>query len=80
MGIIPLQFQEGQNADNLGLNGTETFSLKLKEGKIKIGELIDVTTSTGKKFKVKARLDTEPEIQYFQEGGILHYVLRKLLK
>ena len=62
------------------MTGTETFSFKLKEGKLKIGEEIEVTTNTGKKFKVKARLDTEPEIGYFQEGGILHYVLRKLLK
>lgn len=80
MGVLPLQFLPGQNADNIGLNGKETFSFKLNEGNMKVGQEVEITTDSGKKFKVKARLDTEPEIQYFQNGGILHYVLRKLMK
>jgi len=40
---------------------------------------LDVTTDTGKKFKVKARLDTEPEIEYYRSGGILIYVMKKLM-
>ena len=80
MGVLPLQFLQGQNADNLGLTGKEQFSFSTNQGNLKVGQEIEVTTDTGKKFKVKARLDTEPEIQYFQNGGILHYVLRKLMK
>jgi len=78
MGIIPLQFKDGESADSLGLTGEETFSINLNGGDIKTGEEIEVKTSTGKGFKVKARLDTDPEIAYFKNGGILHYVLRKL--
>jgi aconitate hydratase len=62
MGIIPFQFLKGQNADNLGLTGSETFSFGFDSKSIKVGEEVEVTTSSGKKFKVKARLDTEPEI------------------
>lgn len=80
MGIVPLQFKSGQNADNLGLTGKETFSIDFKEGNLKVGQDIDVTTSTGKKFTAKVRIDTEPELAYIRNGGILHYVLRKLMK
>ncbi len=45
-----------------------------------MGQELEVTTNTGKKFKTKVRLDTEPEVQYYQNGGILHYVLRKIMK
>lgn len=41
--------------------------------------MVDVKTDTGKEFKVKLRLDTDVEIEYFRNGGILHYVLRKLI-
>jgi aconitate hydratase len=52
----------------------------LKGGNLNVGQDIEVTASTGKKFIAKVRLDTEPEKQYYQNGGILHYVLRKLMK
>lgn len=80
MGILPLQFKKGENADSLGLDGSETFSLELNEGNLKVGQEIEVTTNTGKKFNVIVRIDTDPELQYFKNGGILHYVLRKLMK
>ena len=80
MGVLPLQFKEGQSADSLGLTGKETFSIDLKGGNLNVGQDIEVTASTGKKFIAKVRLDTEPEKQYYQNGGILHYVLRKLMK
>lgn len=80
MGILPTEFVNGENADSLGLNGKETFSLNLKEGNLKVNEVIQVTTSTGKSFNVKIRLDTDVEIAYYQNGGILQYVLRKLVK
>ena len=80
MGVLPLQFLPGQNAESLGLTGKETFDIPTNGGKLKVGQPLDVTTSTGKKFQVKVRIDTEPEPAYFQNGGILHYVLRKLMK
>jgi aconitate hydratase len=79
MGILPLQFKAGESADSHGLNGTETFSIDLQGGNLKVGQDVQVTTSTGKKFTVTCRLDTEPEIEYLKNGGILHYVLRKLM-
>jgi len=78
MGILPLQFKDGENADKLGLTGHERFSLNLQGGNLKVGQEIEVTTDKGKKFKAVVRLDTDPEIEYFKNGGILQYVLRKL--
>lgn len=49
-------------------------------GNLKVGQPLEVTTNTGKKFTVKVRIDTEPELAYYKNGGILHYVLRKLMK
>jgi aconitate hydratase len=79
MGILPMQFKAGESADSLGLDGSETFNIDLKGGNLSVGQDIEVTTSTGKKFNVVCRLDTEPEIEYLKNGGILHYVLRKLM-
>ena len=79
MGILPLEFVEGQNADSLGLTGQETFSINLNSGDMKVNEPLTVTTNKGKSFKVKSRIDTEIEIEYFRNGGILHYVLRKMI-
>jgi aconitate hydratase len=78
MGILPLQFKNGQSSDTLGLNGTETFNIDLQGGNLSVGQDVTVTTNTGKSFTVTCRLDTEPEIEYLKNGGILHYVLRKL--
>lgn len=80
MGVLPLQFLPGQSAESLGLTGKETFDIKTNGGKLKVGQEIEVTTNTGKKFTAKVRIDTEPELAYYQNGGILHYVLRKLMK
>ncbi|EPT27170.1 aconitate hydratase ACN/IRP [Toxoplasma gondii ME49] len=80
MGILPLQFQEGQNAESLGLTGKEQFNISLNKGEIIPGSLMTVKTSDGKAFDVRCRIDTELEVKYFQNGGILHYVLRNLTK
>ena len=80
MGVLPLQFQPGQNADNLGLTGKETFNISVNGDTLKVGQTVEVTTDSGKKFNAKLRIDTEPEIAYYKNGGILHYVLRKLMK
>jgi|TARA_B110000305_G_C18892764_1_gene382659 aconitate hydratase len=79
MGILPMQFKDGESADSLGLDGTETFSIKMQGGNLKVAQDITVTASTGKTFTVTCRLDTEPEIEYLKNGGILNYVLRKLM-
>jgi aconitate hydratase len=50
MGVLPLQFLPGQNAESLGLTGKETFDIPTNGGKLKVGEIVNVTTNTGKKF------------------------------
>lgn len=80
MGILPCQFQEGENAETLGLTGKEQFSISLNGGDLRTQQDIEVTVNDGRKFMVRSRLDTEVEIEYFRNGGILHYVLRRLNK
>lgn len=79
MGILPLQFKAGENADSLGIKGNETFTISTPD-EIVLGQDATVTSSTGVSFSAKIRLDTQPEITYFKNGGILPYVLRKLLQ
>ena len=80
MGILPLQFHAGQSAESLGLTGNEQFTIHTPaDGEIQVGQEVEVSTSTGAKFTCKVRLDTQPEITYYKNGGILPYVLRKLL-
>jgi len=79
MGILPLQFETGQGATELDLTGHETYSFDLGGSSLSVGQNVGVTTSTGKSFTAKCRLDTEPEVAYFMNGGILRYVLRKLI-
>ena len=79
MGILPLQFKAGESADSLGLKGTETFTIVTPD-ELNLNQDATVKTSTGATFTCKIRLDTQPEITYFKNGGILPYVLRKLLQ
>jgi aconitate hydratase len=78
MGIVPLQFEPGQNADSLGLTGTEKFSIDLPS-EIRPQQKTTVRTDSGKEFVVSIRFDTELELVYFKNGGILHYMIRKVL-
>lgn len=78
MGIAPLEFLEGQNAASLKLDGSEVYDIHLPEV-LEIGQLIRVTTDSGLDFKVRLRLDTQPEIEYYRCSGILQYVLRKMI-
>ena len=82
MGVLPLQFQPGQNAASLGLTGEEIYEIdgiaatlkKVGSGKV------DVTVKAGSKsFNALLRIDTPQEVLYYQHGGILPYVLRQLL-
>ena len=76
MGIAPLQFMRGENAESLGLTGREEFSISGLEG----GESDEVTVRADEKeFRARLRLDTPREREYFRHGGILQYVLRRLL-
>jgi len=83
MGILPLQFKAGQNAESLGLTGHETLTIRGLGGEIRPRQ--DVTVEVEKKdgskgpFTVTARLDTPVEINYYRNGGILQTVLRKML-
>ena len=75
MGVLPLQFPEGESLASLGLDGTETFDLApLEDG----ATTLRVTASTGAAFDARVRIDTPNEWRYFRHGGILHYVLRQL--
>jgi aconitate hydratase len=80
MGVLPLQFKEGESADSLGLTGHETYTITgLKNGVSKTAHVV-AKTSEGRKteFDVVVRIDTPKEVEYMQHGGILHYVLRQL--
>ena len=79
MGILPLQFVGGQTADSLGLKGTETFTIQTPD-ELNLNQEATVITSSGITFTAKIRLDTQPEITYYKNGGILPFVLRKLLQ
>lgn len=80
MGVLPLQFEDGSNAQSLGLTGEETFSItgitELNNG----GIPKTVTVKAGEKtFTAKVRIDTPGEADYYRHGGIMQYVLRQLL-
>ncbi len=82
MGVLPLQFLDEENAASLNLTGKETFSISLQGIKPQDTITVDVTDSQGKvhSFQAKVRIDTPKELEYYQHGGILHYVLRHLAK
>jgi aconitate hydratase len=80
IGVLPLQFLSGQNAQGLGLKGTETFEIVgLNRGAAKSVKVI-AKSDDGKhtEFEVRLRIDTPKELEYYQHGGILQYVLRQL--
>ncbi len=85
MGVLPLQFPEGQNADSLGLVGTETFDVTgvtaLNEGGIPDTVKVRATSDAGVvEFDAVVRIDTPGEADYYRNGGILQYVLRSLME
>ncbi len=81
MGVLPLQFPAGETAESLGLCGTESFSITgvtaLNEGNTP--RTVQVTTDTGVEFDAVVRIDTPGEADYFRHGGILQYVLRRMI-
>lgn len=83
MGVLPLQFKEGDSAESLGLAGNEAFDIQIDE-QITPRAMVKVTATatdgTQKTFEVLARFDSEVEIDYYRHGGILQMVLRDKLK
>lgn len=84
LGVLPLQYQNGDTAESLGLDGTEKFDITgVADGLTPMKKLqVKATNKSGKvtEFQVIARLDSQIEIAYYQHGGILQYVLRDFLK
>uniref|UniRef100_A0A2K6DAM6 Iron responsive element binding protein 2 n=1 Tax=Macaca nemestrina TaxID=9545 RepID=A0A2K6DAM6_MACNE len=76
IGIAPLQFLPGENADSLGLSGKETFSLTFPE-ELSPGITLNIQTSTGKVFSVIASFEDDVEITLYKHGGLLNFVARK---
>jgi len=83
MGVLPLQFKDGENADSLGLDGTEVFDIDVPSD-IKPRQDISVTATkkdgSTVEFKAMCRIDSPVEVDYYRHGGILHTVLRNMAK
>ena len=82
MGILPLQYLEGEEADSLGLTGKETFDINLPQNP-QVGQLVDVVARKGAEeiaFQARLRFDAEADIRYYENGGILPMVVRKKLE
>ena len=83
MGVLPLCFADGQGAEELGLDGSETFDIPIADGVEPLQTLkVTATKTDGTKveFDTTVRLDTPVEVEYYKNGGILHTVLRKMAK
>ena len=83
MGVLPLEFQPDQSRTTLGLSGRETYEVRGIEGRIEPRATLTVAAADDDgrvtEFRVRCRVDTPVEAEYFRHGGILPYVLRKLL-
>jgi aconitate hydratase len=81
MGVLPLQFMNGDDAGSLGLDGTEVFDITgLDEGRARTVTVTARREDATQTFQVRVRIDTPKEREYFVNGGILHYVLRQLAR
>uniref|UniRef100_A0A7N5ZX18 Cytoplasmic aconitate hydratase n=1 Tax=Anabas testudineus TaxID=64144 RepID=A0A7N5ZX18_ANATE len=77
MGVIPLEYLPGDTADSLGLTGKERYTVIIPE-QLTPRMNVDVKLDTGKTFQVRMRFDTDVELAYFHNGGILNYMIRKM--
>ncbi len=83
MGVLALQFKEGENRENLGLTGREVYSISGLDGDLKPRQMLKVRAEENgkvKEFEVLARIDTPEDVQYIRHGGVLPYVLRQLVR
>jgi aconitate hydratase len=80
MGILPLNFMANETAQTLGLDGTEVYDIEGLNSGLSKTVTVTATKADGQviRFEAKVRLDTPKEIEYYQHGGILHYVLRQI--
>ncbi len=80
MGVLPLNFMDGESADSLGLDGTETYDIDgLGDGSAKqVTVTATAADGSSKQFQARSRLDTPKEVDYYRHGGILNFVLRQL--
>jgi aconitate hydratase len=82
MGVLPLEFTDGQGAESLGLTGRETFDITGLEENLEPGGLVDVTATADDgattEFQAKIRLDSDVDVDYYVNGGILNTVLRNM--
>jgi aconitate hydratase len=80
MGILPLQFLDGESPDSLGLSGRESFDIAAMQGGLSERVQVTATADDGSSrvFEARVRIDTPQEYEYYCHGGILHYVLRQL--
>jgi aconitate hydratase len=80
MGVLPLQFKNGENAQTLGLDGSELIDITgLQDGASKTAQIVAKKADGGEvRFEVRVLLLTPKEVEYFRHGGLLHYVLRQL--
>ena len=81
MGVLPLTFPEGKNAESLGLDGTETFDIPSSADLVPLSSIVVTATKTDGTeitFDATVRLDTPVEVEYYLNGGILQTVLRNL--
>jgi aconitate hydratase len=85
LGVLPLQFTAGENAQTLGLTGRETYSVEGVSGELRPSKRLTVTArgddgGSGKRFTVTARLDSDTDVEYYRHGGVLNFVLRQLMQ
>ena len=83
MGIVPLQFKDGESAESLGLTGEELFSIEGLSDNVSPRQTLTITATLGdakKSFEADLRADTPVEVEYLRNGGILHTVLRNMGK
>ncbi|TVP61426.1 MAG: aconitate hydratase, partial [Halomonadaceae bacterium] len=83
MGVLPLQFMNGETRESLGLNGAQVISVKGLDDNLKAGQVLTLEIEQGdgsrQQTQVLCRIDTVNEIAYYKSGGILHHVLRELI-
>lgn len=84
MGMLPLQFKQGENAHSLGLNGSETYEIEDLTERLELGQEVQVRAArpdgSHVQFTVIARIDTRNELRYYRNGGLLHTILRDYLQ
>jgi aconitate hydratase len=85
MGVLPLQFADGESRETLGLTGHEVFDIDGLSNDLKPKQMVTVTAHNAnggdrRSFKMMVRIDTPVEVDYYRHGGILHMVLRQLAK